>query len=163
MEASLAQKLVQNRPTISASWNALKNLPAGPQIFSKMIGALAPYTGSVGATVTQLSDGHSEVQLTDRKKVRNHLNCVHAIALMNLGEMATGLAVLYSVDGRGKGIIRKLEMEYLKKARGTITATCDTSVPAGRGSYDAGAQAYLRNERGEVVAIATATWKVTID
>lgn len=162
MEAVL-NRLTSTRPSVAALWSALSAVPGGKAVFSTLLGVMAPYTRTIGARVRELSEGHSEVVLRDRYSVRNHLDSVHAIALMNLGEMSTGLAVLYTVDGRGRGIIRKLEMEYVKKARGTITATCDVTVPTARGDHDVEVQSVLRNEAGVPVAYAKATWKITVE
>lgn len=161
--APLMQRLMETRPSVAQLWNGLRAVPGGPATFSRLIGKMAPYTGTIGARVKTLETGHCEVELPDRKAVRNHLNCLHAIALMNLGEVATGLAVLYSVDGAGRGIISSLKMDYLKKARGPITATCDAEIPTRPGRHDISAEALLRNTDGEVVAKAYATWRITID
>ncbi len=152
-----------NRPTLARLWSKTNDWPMGRQIFSKILGQMAPYTGSIGATVLEISDGHAVVELRERRGVRNHLSSIHAIALMNLGEVATGLAVMHSIDGRGRGIIVRLSMDYLKKARGTITATCDGGVPTDPGRHDVEVVATLRNTDGDAVARATATWKIDID
>jgi acyl-coenzyme A thioesterase PaaI-like protein len=150
------------RPSVAQIWSALERVPGGKRVFSTMIGRMAPYTATVDARVEALSDGHSVVVMHDRRAVRNHLRCVHAIALMNLGEVSTGLAVLHCIDGRGRGIIKALKMDYLKKARGTITATCDVDVPSAPGDHDVTVVASLQNTGGEVVARATATWKISL-
>lgn len=162
MQAVLS-RIAESRPSVASIWNALKGLPGGTRMFSKLIGSMAPYTATIDCHVTALDLGHSEVRLRDRRAVRNHLDCVHAIALMNLGEVSTGLAMLYAIDGRGRGIISKLSMEYYKKARGTITATCDATVPSTRGDHHAKVEAFLRDGSGQVVAKAFATWKLTLD
>lgn len=150
------------RPTISGLWARTSRLPFGNRIFSKILGRMAPYTGTIDATVLELADGYARVELRDRKAVRNHLSSVHAVALMNLGEVATGLAVLHGVDGRGRGIVTELRMEYLKKARGTITAVCRQDLPLAPGKHDLRVSADLLDGSGEVVARAHATWKVDL-
>ena len=68
------------------------------------------------------------------------------------------LAAIVSMDPSLRGIITHLEMDYLKKARGTITAECATEIlgPGESGTKELTVQ--LTDERGEVVARALARW-----
>jgi len=100
--------------------------------------------------------------MADKAKVRNHLNSIHAIALINLGELVTGAAVMYQVDGRGRGILKGMSMEYTKKARGTITGTCEFVVPDQAGKHDLEVDGVLTDSDGDVVATARATWRIEI-
>ena len=146
--------------TIAQAWAALSPLPLGKQAFAKLIKLKIPYSGSIGAVVEELSDGHAKVTLRDRRAVRNHLDCVHAIALANLGEMTTGIAVFHAIDGKCKGIVTHIEMSYQKKARGTLTATCDIEVAPVTVPRDQKVQGVIRDKAGEVVATVTATWQL---
>jgi acyl-coenzyme A thioesterase PaaI-like protein len=121
---------------------------------------MAPYSGSVGALVTELRPGHATVLLGDRRKVRNHLGSIHAIALMNLGELATGLATVASLPPGSRSILTGLSMEYLKKARGTITATCDVSIPESPDRREEIVEGALTDASGDVVARVAAKWLV---
>jgi len=152
----------KKRMTIAQLWERSKRWPAGARVFSFMIGRQARYTGSIGAQVTHLETGRAVVQMADKAAVRNHLKSVHAIALMNLGELCTGLAVMHQVDGKGRGIVKNLSMEYIKKARGTITGECETRVPEESGDHEFVATGLLRDQSGDVVAKCTATWQLQI-
>lgn len=142
-------------------WARLSPLPGGRSLFSRMLGLMIPYTGSIHPLVLELRPGYAKVQMRDRRAVRNHLRSIHAIALMNLGEVTTGLAMSLAMPDEARGIVTGLSMEYLKKARGVLTAECtappfDASV-SGRHDF----HAEIVDESGDVVARATAHWLVS--
>ena len=123
--ASRAQSLIidVNRKGnfVKSLWDRLSAIPGGKSIFSRLVGQAAPYTGSMGAHVVELGRGHARVELPDRRRVRNHLDCVHAIALTNLAELTGNAAMAYSLPDDARFIVAGLSIEYKKKARGTIT------------------------------------------
>lgn len=146
--------------SLKTLWGLLKNVPAGGQVMGRIIGRMAPYTGTIRPEVLALEPGFAKVRMADSRRVRNHLNSVHAIALMNLGEATTGTAMLASLPDGARAIITHLGMDYLKKARGPITAECTCAVPSSleRREYDVTAE--LKNADGVVVAKAYARWLV---
>jgi acyl-coenzyme A thioesterase PaaI-like protein len=153
---------VRKGQSLSHLWQRLSHYPCGKQLFSFLVGRTARYSGTIGATVLELGEGRAVVQMRDRSIVRNHLKSVHAIALMNLGELSTGLTVMEQVDGKGRGIVTTLSMDYVKKARGTITATCEAKVPNQSGQHDFIASGVLTDSAGDIVARCSAHWKLEI-
>ena len=146
--------------SLRRAWERLSPLPGGKRIFDRLLGLLNPYTGSIAHRFLELGPGHARVALPDRRAVRNHVNSVHAIALANLGEMSTGLALMAGLPEDARAIITQLNVEYLKKARGTITAECRCTPPAGNERREVEVSSEMRDERGEVVARARARWLV---
>jgi len=114
---------------IRSMWDRMAPLPGGKRLFSMAIGTMAPYTGTVDAQVVELSRGHAEAVMRDRRSVRNHLSCVHAVALVNLAELTGNLALSYSLPDDARFIVSGLSIEYIKKARGLIRARCDCPTP----------------------------------
>lgn len=143
------------RNVIREAWDRLHRIPGGSRLFTRAIGFAAPYTSTIGAHVEVLRKGHAEVTLRDRRSVRNHLDCVHAIALCNLAELAGNVAIAYSMPDDARFIVAALNIEYLKKARGTIRAVVDAPVPesSARREYDVPVRMF--DGKGDEVARAT--------
>jgi acyl-coenzyme A thioesterase PaaI-like protein len=139
---------------IRVAWDKLSGVPGGKALFSKLVGRMAPYTGTIGAHVAVVRAGYAEVHMRDHRGVRNHLDCVHAIALANLAELAGNVALFYSIPDDARFIVSGMEIEYTKKARGTITAIGESPVPktSNRAAYDVSVT--LRDALGEQVAKA---------
>ena len=143
---------------ILATWKKLKDKPFGKRLFSRGVGKMAPYTGSIKALITDLQPGHCQAFLKERKSNKNHLRSIHAIALINLGEVTSGLAVLSGMSTQVRGILTKLEMEYIKKAKGNLTAECICEIPEVVDNLDYQVQTSIKDSSNEVVAVGTFYW-----
>lgn len=141
-------------------WNRLRGVPGGRRIFSMLLGRQAPYTATIRPRVLELREGYARVRMRDRRAVRNHLRSIHAIALMNLAEVASGLALVYGLPPESRAILTGLSIEYLKKARGTLTAEAEVELPRTTERQAYQFESVIRDEAGDVVARATATWLV---
>jgi len=140
------------RNALRDAWDLLSGLPGGRVIFSRIVGRIAPYTGSIGANVVELRPGFAQVVMPDRRAVRNHLQSVHAAALANLAECAGNMALAYSLPDDARFIVTGLEIEYVKKARGAITALAECQVPGSAARAEYPISISLRDGSGEEVA-----------
>lgn len=136
-------------------WDKLSPLPGGKVVFSRLIGVMAPYTGSMGARVEELRDGYARVTLTDRHSVRNHLACVHAIALANLAELTGNMAVAYTLPDDARFIVAGISLDYIKKARGTITGECECQLIDTSTKQEYEVRVSLKDPTGQTVVEGT--------
>lgn len=139
----------------------LFKIPGGHWITSRLIGLAVPYSGSIGADVMEMADGSATMSLRDCRKVRNHLNSIHAVALANLGELTANLAILTLCPEHGRFIVTRMDTEYLKKGRGRLLCTCSipTDLPWSTVERTA-ATAVITDASGEVVSRVTVYWKL---
>ena len=136
-------------------WDRVSPLPGGRRVFSRLIGLAAPYTGTIRAHVVRLERGRSEVEMADRRSVRNHLRSVHAVALANLAELTGNVALAYSMPADARFIVAGMELSYVKKARGTITGRCECPVPETAERAEYAVPVTLHDASGDVVVRAT--------
>ena len=142
-------------------WRRLSPLPGGKTLFSIILGRTAPYTSTIGARCETLEPGYARWSMRDRRAVRNHLNSVHAVALVNLAEVSSGTAMLVALPPGTRGIVTGLSIEYLKKARGRLTAECRCDVGAVTQTRELTVPAVVRDQSGDDVARAEVRWKVS--
>ena len=143
-----------------ALWRRCERLPFGRAIFATVFGRMVPYSASVGAHVLTLEPGHARLVMRDRRALRNHLGSVHAVALTNLGELTSGLAMTTALPAGVRGIVRSLGVEFTKKARGTLVAECRVIVPEVAGDTDFEVRAEIRDTRGDLVATVRVQWRL---
>jgi hypothetical protein len=93
-------------------------------VFSGIISFYAPYTASVSPIVKRLDRTSCTVSIQDRPWLRNPFSSVHAIALSNIGELASGLAMVTTLQYHPhlRGIPIQISTEYYHKARGIVIA-----------------------------------------
>lgn len=145
-------------------WLRMHKLPAGRALFSYAIRQKVPYSGSIKARVDELKAGYAKVRMADRHSVRNHFDSIHAVAMTNLGELASGLAMSAAMPSHLRGIPVHFTVEFEKKARGKIVA--EGRAPRTETLEEATEQkeyevtATLVDDSGARVARFTARWVV---
>ena len=147
-------------PDLREQWRRACAIPGGKWLFSRLLRLRVPYTGSLGAVVESLEPGYCEVKLHDTRRLRNHLHSIHAMALANLGEMVTGLALVNGLPNDTRAILTGFSIDYLKKARGTLLAQSRCSLPVNNEPDDLDVEGEIRDGDGSVVATVRARWRI---
>ena len=149
---SAGQKLLQ-------TWQKLEQKPMGRWLFKKIIANNVPYTGSIRDVVQVLEPGRCEVLMKFRKSNTNHLNSVHALALSNLGEFTSGLAIMTGLPPTIRGIVTNISTEYLKKARGHLLAKAHVEIPnVTKPKTKHHIQAHIYDQDNDLVTTVTVKW-----
>lgn len=139
-------------------WQQTQKLPLGKRCFAWSMKWFVPYSGALGAVVEELEPGRCVVRLDERRAVRNHLRSVHALALANLGELVSGLAMLTQLSNQVQGIVVRIDTHYHKKARGRLLAECQHQLAPVKAQREEQIEATIRDSAGETVATVKVTW-----
>ncbi|MGD9253876.1 MAG: hotdog fold domain-containing protein [Holophagae bacterium] len=138
--------------TVMTRWDRAKGTAMGRWLFSRAVGRFAPYTGTIGARVEGIEPGRARVAMRDRKAVRNHLRSIHAVALTNLLELTGGLAVIAALPAGARMIPLRIEIEFIKKARGTVAAESRCDIPSSVDHGELPSAVTIRDGGGDEVA-----------
>jgi acyl-coenzyme A thioesterase PaaI-like protein len=153
-------KNVLNSESILNFWRRMGSVPGGKKIFTKALGTLVPYSGSIPARIDELDAGRCRVTLLDRRRSRNHLDSIHAVALMNVAELSSGLALLTALPPDARGILKGFSIDYHRKSRGSIIAESEAPKVVTNEEADYLVDCTLRDGDGRTVAVAHAKWRV---
>ena len=141
-------------------WQKIEKNAIGRWFFNRLIPFINPYTGALKADIVELREGYARLELKDRRGIRNHLNSIHAIALTNLGEFTSGLALISLFSENMRGIPVAININFVKKARGTLIAECSTDLPALCDDIEHTVMAVISNADNEEVANVKVVWKL---
>lgn len=153
--------MARERDRLATLWTRCAGLPAGRWLFSRLFGYFVPYSGSIGAVVQDLEPGYCRITVRDRRALRNHLRSVHAVALVNAGEMTSGLAMTMALPPEIRGIVTSIMADYPKKARGRLTAIARVTVPpVGESPVDHRVETIITDRTGDTVCQISTIWRL---
>ncbi len=99
--------------------NLLPSL-ARTRALSLFFGRAVPFTGTAGIRIEQLSRERCVITLPNRRRVRNHIGSVHAIASLLIAESATGFLVGMNVPDDRVPVIKTVHADYVKRSSGDM-------------------------------------------
>jgi len=92
------------------------------RLLSLALGATVKFMGTAGVKCLHLSSEKAVFRLNNKKKIRNHIGTVHAVASALVAETATGMALGMHIPDGKIPVLKTLNVEYLKRTSGGLTA-----------------------------------------
>ncbi|KAG0043717.1 hypothetical protein BGZ83_011085 [Gryganskiella cystojenkinii] len=103
-------------------------------VFTMAIGFANPYSRSINYRITEVEKGKVCGVMKETKQISNPFRSVHAAALVTFGETVGALALFTLLGKKDRAILTNINVEYVKVARGFLTATAFVSAEALRKS-----------------------------
>lgn len=141
---------------VYAIYQRLSKLPFGNRLFTRLVTLYTPYFTSIHPLIAALRPGYCRVIVKERRSIRNHIGTIHAIAMCNIAELVMGMVAIISLDPALRWIPRGMRVQYLKKAKGTLTGVCDID-PKILKQGDIDMPVVVTDESGDVVFKAWVT------
>lgn len=109
---------------LSRAIGRVERLPGPMRTYARSfaVGRAIPFVGTAGLRIERLDRERCVITLANRRRVQNHIGGVHATATALLAETATGMAVgMHLPDGK-LPLLKRLDIQYLKRADGAVRA-----------------------------------------
>ncbi|GGY52175.1 YiiD C-terminal domain-containing protein [Parvularcula lutaonensis] len=137
----------------------------------EQLSKMVPFARYTGVVIDEITAEKATCHLDQRPEVENHIQSMHAGALFVLGEQASGAAFAGAFLERMmtvRPVAAKADIQYLKIAKGTITATArireNASGLIGQldevGKVQFAVDVSLSDAEGTEVATMTVDWHV---
>jgi len=139
----------------------LSSWPLGRWFFTRLICLRAPYFGSISPLFRDLRPGAAVVSMRERRKVRNHIGTVHALAMGNLCELAAGLVMESTLPVGMRWIPKGMEIAYLAKAETDVVARATLATRDWAHAQDVPVEVTVTDARDREVVRATITMYVS--
>lgn len=108
-------------------YNRITKLPFGHKLFSLFSARKAPYFTTINPLITHLEPGRCECLIKKTKKVHNHIQTVHVIAICNGLELAMGFMAESSIPKHLRWLPKGMNVEYTAMAGSDIR--CEAVLP----------------------------------
>ena len=139
----------------------------GRYVFNLLIGMKSPYNSTISPDVISYTETDCIVTMQTPISVQNMFGSCHAMALGNLGELASGLVMLNYFDTlsltskvKYRGIVTRVECDFLKKAKGKLKATSTTESISRIHQMETKITSVLTDSSDSVVCRVNTFWNV---
>ena len=135
-------KLVNNQLSKVYKLAAKLPEPVRRTLLSATFGRVVPFAGTAGVKFEDFGPLKVTVSLDNKRSVRNHIGQIHAVAMMLLGETATGFVVGINTPDTHLCLVKDVKVRFKRPSKGAMQATATLT--------EAMAEQIQTTERGEV-------------
>jgi len=109
---------------LNRTLDKLNSVPAFARLWmrDKAIGRAVPLVGTAGLKFSKMTCEEVVISVDNRKKVQNHIQQVHAAAMILLAETASGMVVGMNVPDDKLPLIKTIHTKFIKRTEGDIEA-----------------------------------------
>lgn len=114
---------------LSRAVSAVDRLPRAvrTRLITTLFTSQVPFAGTGGIFIEELAEGRAVLLMKNRRRVRNHLGTLHATAMALLAESATGVVFGMNIPDRCVPLLKSMQINYLKRAKGDMRAEATLS------------------------------------
>lgn len=119
---------------------------AANRLLDGVVRALIPLSRGTGVRVRELDPRRAVLSMPVNRRTRNHLRTLYFGAQMTLVDLTAGVLLFPRFPpGPYGGVIRRVEAEFVRKARGRLQCICELDP-----SLEEAFEAVRRSEEGKV-------------
>ena len=123
---------------LNAALATLSRLPRSWRLplFDFLFSRTSRFYRTVGVRADRIGPCSVTLTLADRRRVRNHVRSIHAVALTLPAEYAAGLLVAQHLPASAVVVLQSLHMDLRRPVRGAIRATASLNEAQGSALRD---------------------------
>lgn len=142
---------------VMSKWQQMHGSALGRWLFTKIVCMRAPYFASISPRFEALDHNSATVYVKKRRRVTNHINTVHAIAMCNACELVAGVGMEANMPKHMRWIPKGMTVSYLAKSTGGVRVQGRFTIPEGNEAVDVPVQCDVVDDAGKLVMTAVVT------
>jgi acyl-coenzyme A thioesterase PaaI-like protein len=104
---------------------------AANALLNRVIPWMIPLAGGLEVRVREVTDSRCEMTMPLSRRTRNHVGSMYIGAQMTLADLTVGVLLFRRFPpGPFAGLIRRVEADFVAKAKGTMTCICELPADA---------------------------------
>jgi len=92
-----------------------------PWLLTKLFCSQVKYANTTGIRILSIGAHRVEIELANKKKVRNHIGGIHAVAAALLVESATGIAFGLNLQECKLPLLKSMKIDFNRRMQGALT------------------------------------------